>query len=191
MRLRCSRVLVLAVFMAAFMVACVNSPAERGEPVTPPATATGSGLTVRLGAPQVSALAEGSRASLARSRVPMFVLPAQYAQQTMVMEGEQWTALSYRDDEIAISLHATGTWHDAVDEQELAEIAEPNASARGLPAWETVNEGIRSLAWNQGDVAYALEIECTDPEQDVRCTESTFLSELGAALVPAHDGGAR
>ena len=179
---------VLAAAMAQIVLAlaapgCVPTPAE-------PAP-SGSGLTLAASAPEVAALGQESQASLTRSRVPMYVLPSEYAQGTLVMDGEQWSALSFHDDQLTISLHATGTWHDQVTDDELATIGEPNARVGTHQAWMTINEGIRALSWNEGDVAYVLDVECSQPEQDVRCTEGAFLTALAARLVPAHVGGAR
>lgn len=174
---------MLATAVALVAPACVPTPAE---PVP-----TGAGLTLAASAPAVAALGQESQASLRRSPVPMYVLPTEYAAGTLVMDGEQWSAVSFHDDQLTISLHATATWHDQVGDDELATIGEPNARVGTHPAWETINEGIRALAWNEGEVAYVLDVECSQPEQDARCTEGTFLTALAARLVRAHVGGAR
>lgn len=182
------------------LAGCVSDPpgavdeAPREElPYAPPSDLAVNDLALSRD-PAVTALGPESRASLERSTVPMLVLPAPYAGGSLVMVGPTWTALSYQGDGITITLQATGHWHDMLDQGELLEIPSPTSRVRQQPAWETVNELIRSLAWNErgpgGDeVAYALEIECARPEHDARCTESTFLATVAHQLVDAHVTG--
>lgn len=136
--------------------------------------------------PAVAALNVQSRTALERSPVPMLVLPASYANGTLVMTGERWTALSYRDDQLTISLHVTNYWHEQLEDGEQLYQPTPQTTVRGQPAYQTVNEAIRSLAWNEGESAYALEVECAAPETDTRCTESEFIATLAESLIAAH-----
>ena len=182
------------------LAGCVSDPPRAVEdtpreerPYAPPSDLAVNDLALSRD-PAVTALGPESRASLERSTVPMLVLPAPYADGSLVMVGPTWTALSYQGDGITITLHATGHWHDMLDEGELLDIPSPTARVRQQPAWETVNELIRSLAWNERgpdgeEVAYALEIECARPEEDTRCTESTFLATVAHQLVDAHVTG--
>ncbi|AKF05980.1 hypothetical protein [Sandaracinus amylolyticus] len=134
-------------------------------------------------------LSPESRAALDQAPFPMLLLPAEYARGTIVTSGESWVALSYRDDALTISLHATNVAHPVVSDDEVVTAPPPDESVRGEPARVTVNELIRSVAWTEGDVAFALEVECARPEDDARCTERGFVLSLADRLVPA--GGAR
>ncbi|UJR79542.1 hypothetical protein [Sandaracinus amylolyticus] len=158
-------------------------PAPTPTPTTPERTLSDD--------PAVATLPAGSREELARSPLPMLVLPAAYAARSTVMAGERWCAISYRDEEIAIALEGSNRGHAQLSPEELQGLPAPRASVRGQPARETINEGIRSLAWMEGDVAYSIEIECSRPSSDTRCTESAFLSELASGLVPAHEERSR
>jgi len=144
--------------------------------------------TVRADDPAVRGLSSESRTELAASPVPMVLLGAEYAERTNVMVGERWCALTAHTTEgYHLSIHATDNWHDADEGVDLNPSgATPTATVRGRPAWETVNEAIRSLSWDEFGVAYSLEIECDRPEDDTRCSESTFLTEIASHLVYGH-----
>ncbi len=183
--MRRSRVLpsMLALALAACAPASIASRAELQDDTVPRAPVR----TLRAH-PAVSALDATSRGVLRSAPVPMLVLPAAYAGATQIMSGDHWTALAYHDEAITITLHATATWHDALGAEELAALPEPEATVRGQRAWETVNEAIRSLSWTEGEVAYALEIECARAE-DARCTESEHLMRIASELVSASAEG--
>lgn len=144
--------------------------------------------TVRSGEPAVRGLPEASRVELAASPVPMVLLDEAYASRTNVMVGERWAALTAHTDEgYSLSIHATDNWHDGPEGMDLNPSgAVPTASVRGRPAWETVNEMIRGLSWEEFGVAYTLEIECDRPEGDTRCSESAFLQEVASHIVYGH-----
>lgn len=154
------------------------------EPVAP-GPASGSPAVAATPPPAVALLGAESRAALADSPVPMLVLPERYAAGTTVMRGPEWAALSYRDDELTLSLHATRRAHPVIDDEELLEIPPADQSVRGEPARVTINEAIRSVGWIEDGVAYALEVECARPMDDVRCTESDFVLALAEQLVAA------
>ena len=80
---------------------------------------------------------------------------------------------------ITRSIHAT----DAVHHAELnEEVPEAKLRVRGQPARTTVNEGIRSLSWEEAGVAYVIEVECEAPFEDARCTEADYIQDLAASL---------
>lgn len=130
----------------------------------------------------VSILPAASRAALASSPLRMLLLPAAYAPHTIVTTGPAWTALSYRDDVLTISLHATNVTHAVIDPAELARLPPPQATVRGSPARVTLNEQIRSVAWSEHGVEYALEVECSHAFDDSRCTAETFVLDLANRL---------
>jgi hypothetical protein len=200
--MRTSALTSLSVLLVA--TACGRAPdagehtAPLREPTTPELAAPIGGDAPEATAPEatsptapaalpaaVAQLAPESRAALAAAPVAMLVLPAEYAAGSTVMTGEAWAALSYRDDALTISLHATSRAHPVIDDDEVLEVPPPEHTVRGEPARVTINEAIRSVAWQEGGVAYALEVECARPMDDVRCTESEFVLALADELVPA------
>lgn len=146
-------------------------------------------FAVRLADPAIAALPAQARAELAASPLRMLVLPEAYASTSMVMVGEEWCAVARQGDGMTITIHATDHFRDPPEgaEVDLDGIV-PTAMVRGIPAWETDNDAIHGLSWTEGDVAYALEVECAEPLADPRCTEGAFLEELASHLVQAHEG---
>ncbi|UJR81330.1 hypothetical protein [Sandaracinus amylolyticus] len=137
----------------------------------------------------IDTLSPDSQAALEQAPFAMLLLPAEYTRGTIITSGERWAALSYRDDALTISLHATNLAHPVVSDDEVVTAPPPDESVRGEPARVTLNEQIRSVAWTDGEIAFALEVECASPEDDTRCTERDFVLSLADRLVPA--GGAR
>jgi len=109
----------------------------------------------------------------------MFDDPAIVSSAT-VMSDEHWVAVSARDGERTLSIHSTDVSHPAAGN----EPAPPrSARVRGRPATVTENEGIRSIAWEEDDVAYSLDVECARPHEDEACTGEAYVRELAEALV--------
>ena len=190
------RLRLLAGSVACCLAACGSepAPAARTAPLeTAPSAVTpesSSGATVPPIAPPdaIALLAPEARAALAASPVPMLVLPADRARATTILTGERWAALHFRDDALTISLHATDVSHPVVGDDEVAHLPPPPDTVRGRPARVLFNEQIRSVAWEEGPVSYALEVECARPFEDTRCTEPDFVLELADALVAAPRG---
>ena len=130
------------------------------EAMTPEAQATVRGASVRF----------------------LLLLPAPYARSAIATSGSRWSALSARVDALTVSLHGTNTTHDAHLTLDEVQRAEPTRTVRGAAARVLVNEGIRSVAWNEHGVDWSLEVECYAPDTDVRCTEDAFVVELAARL---------
>lgn len=156
-----------------------SEPLQRGEAIAP-----------------TDGLPPASRAALEAAPVPMLLLPAEHAAGSLVTSGEHWAALSYRDDALTISIHATDVSHPVVADDELLQLPPPESSVRGEPARVTMNEQIQSVTWSEGGpsgsaVSYVLEVECARPFDDTRCTESDFVLELAERLVPANNVPAR
>lgn len=131
------------------------------------------------------ALSPEARAELARAPFPMLLLPREYAAATRITTGERWAALAWRDDALTISLHATDHARPVVSDDEVVTAPPPDDSVRGEPARVMLNEQIRSVAWIEDGVAYALEVECARPMDDARCTEPDFALALAERLVAA------
>lgn len=174
----------LAVSVSA--AACEHAPERTVE--RPAAPLPEGRYTVRAEDPAVRGLPEASRIELAASPVPMVLLGETYASRTNVMVGERWAALTAHTDEgYSLSVHATDNWHDAPADMDLNPAGvTPTTTVRGRPAWETVNEMIRGISWDEFGVAYTLEIECDRPEGDTRCSESAFLRDVASHIVYGH-----
>ena len=112
-------------------------------------------------------------------------LPAPYAEVAVRTAGEHFRASSARRDGLTISLHATDLSHPVLTDDELGRLPPATHEVRGVPARVLSNEGIRSVAWAEGGLDYALEVECARPLDDARCTEDAFVLELAASLVRA------
>lgn len=171
-----ARCLAITLFAAA---GCVGAPTE---PATQPATASLTETTSGL-----SLDAESARA-LAEAPVAVLLFPPAYRDGMQIMAGPSWAAVSARGAGIHLNLHATNQVHGTLAPEDLAALPPANIAVRGEAARTTVNELIRSVAWQDGDVAYALEVECSMPETDPRCVREDFVIELADALVPASRG---
>lgn len=192
------RLRLLAGSVACCLAACGSEPAPgtRTAPLETAAAEATAGPTPTVTPPAaappdaIALLAPEARAALAASPVPMLVLPADRARATTVLTGERsagerWAALHFRDEALTISLHATDVSHPVVGDDEVAHLPPPPDTVRGRPARVLFNEQIRSVAWEEGPVSYALEVECARPFDDTRCTEPDFVLELADALVAA------
>lgn len=111
---------------------------------------------------------------------PLLFLPSRYMARAILTAERPWYAASYQDEAITLYLSGTIAFVDAPDDLTQGETT-PNATARGVGAWDTLNEGIRSLAWNEMGAAYTLEVECASM-LDRRCTEDGFLRALAEEL---------
>lgn len=157
----------------------------------PTATSTAQPLANE---PAYAALDATSRDAVDRSPVPVLLLPVDYAADAQVMVGPRWLAVAWSRDGLTLNLHATDAAGPALSEEELQRLPPATHEVRGVPARTTVNDGIRSVAWEHEGVAYSLEAECADVSEDVRCAAPTFLLELADALVAlpsTFDRGAR
>ncbi|MBN8614438.1 MAG: hypothetical protein J0L92_27805 [Deltaproteobacteria bacterium] len=142
----------------------------------------------------VTALDDGSREALARAGFPVLLFPARYRSQVITAEGEPWAAVNATDDGLHLSLHGSARAHSVLSEEEVANLPTPRTLVRGGPAWVTLNEQIRSVAWHEGAIAWSLEVECDRPFDDTRCTEEDFVLRLAESLErvdPQSAGGAR
>lgn len=125
-------------------------------------------------------LDDASRRAVLQSPVPVLLLPSEWSARSTVMSGRGYYAVSARDGELTLSLHATDVVHSRGDGIEARERAH---SVRGRPALVLVNDGIRSVTWEEGTTSYVLEVECFRALEDPRCTEEAFVLELAEQLV--------
>jgi hypothetical protein len=152
------------------------------------ARATPTGTTSSEAARQLDAR---SREALARAPFPVLLFPARLRSQVMTAEGEPWAAVTATDDGLHLSLHGTDREHPVLRDEEVATLPSPSTMVRGGPAWVTLNEQIRSVAWHEGAVAWSLEVECDRPMDDPRCTEEELVLRLAEALERVEPGDAR
>jgi hypothetical protein len=142
----------------------------------------------------VTSLDATSHEALARASFPVLLFPARYRSQVITAEGEPWAAVNTTDDGLHLSLHGTSREHPVLSDEEVANLPTPRTLVRGGPAWVTLNEQIRSVAWHEGAIAWSLEVECARPFDDTRCTEEDFVLRLAESLErvdPQSAGGAR
>jgi hypothetical protein len=156
--------------------------------ISTPSTPESNRAAAQLDAP--------SREALARAPFPVLLFPARLQSQVITAEGEPWAAVTATDEGLHLSLHGTDREHPVLRDEEVATLPSPTTFVRGGPAWVTLNEQIRSVAWHEGAVAWSLEVECDRPMDDPRCTEEDFVLRLAETLervAPASlaAGGAR
>jgi hypothetical protein len=135
-----------------------------------------------LGSSPLDALDPPSRVAIDSSPIPVLLLPGEWNARSIVTSGRGFYAISARDGEVTIALHATDIVHHAGDGHADAD---RDQVVRDRPARVLVNEGIRSVTWEEGAVSYVVEVECFHPFEDPRCTEDTFVLELANGLVEA------
>ncbi len=131
-------------------------------------------------------LPPAARAAVARSPVPALVpRDAALLERAVVSAGEYFYAFSGTAGGINVSIHATR----AVHHHPLVEAPPPpERTLRGVPARVTKNEGIWSVSWVEGHVAYNVEAECAH-FGDQRCASDGFV--VGIAENLAFAGGNR
>lgn len=182
--------LLLVAGIACWLAACGTEPAPSAGTAplqTTPAATTPTAATPTATTPTaaIALLTPEARAALAAAPVPMLMLPDHRARASTFLVGDRWASFHYRDAELTISLHATDLSHPVVADDEIAHLPPPPDTVRGRPARVLLNEQIRSVAWEQGPVSYALDVECARPFDDTRCTEPEFVLELADALIAA------
>lgn len=151
----------------------------------PEAGATGASLgETRVAAERdarLAALPASSQEVVSRSRLPLLVPrdPALLST-AIVTAGPRWIALSASGEGFTVALHGTN--------QAPFEIAEetppsaPNDTVRGAPAVVSQNDGIRTATWDEAGMAWALDVECYDVEQDAHCADDAYLRSLAEQL---------
>jgi len=133
------------------------------------------------GAPALDELDDASRQAVLSSPVPVLLLPEGWGPRSTVTSGRGFYAVSARDGELAVSIHASDVVHHAGDGMQAPEPREH--TVRGRPARVLVNDGIRSVTWDEGRTSYVVEVECYRTLEDPRCTEAAFVVALAESLV--------
>lgn len=164
-------------------VAAAPAQALAAQGVMPPSGPSGGPSEVVPGAPRGRALRDvmrpSSRAAVDATTVPL-LLPDDLAlaATALVTSGERWVAASIPQGDHTIAIHAT------------REAMAPPADApvhrdrlRGVPATVSSNEGVRVATWMEGGVAYIIDVECSRPSEDPRCTQEGFVRALAERLV--------
>ncbi|MBX7196888.1 MAG: hypothetical protein K1X94_32865 [Sandaracinaceae bacterium] len=144
----------------------------------------------------LEALDGPSREALARAAFPVLLFPSPHVSTVLSQEGEPWVAVSTASDGVHLSLHGTSLEHPVLRDEEVANLPTPTTFVRGVPAWLTLNEQIRSAAWHEGAIAWTLEVECDRPMDDTRCTAEDYVMRLAETLElvdprTLENGGAR
>lgn len=128
----------------------------------------------------LAGLDDAARAAVLRSPVPVLLLPEEHAAASVVTAGPGYYAVSARAGELTLSIHATDVEHARGDGRQ----APPRAhEVRGRPALVLVNDGIRSVTWEEGRTSYVVEVECFRALEDERCVEERFVLALAESLV--------
>lgn len=122
-----------------------------------------------------------SRDAVLSAPVPVLLLPDEWAPASRVMAGRGYYAVSAREGELSVSLHATDIAHAPADGMQ---VPAREHTVRGQPALVMVNDAIRSVTWEEGRTSYVLEVECYRALEDPRCTEDAYVLELAESLVP-------
>ena len=150
-----------------------------GACAAPPAPSRTAALAQRSA---LEAMTPEAQSTVRAANVRFLLLPEPYARVAVATSGPHWSALSAREGSLTVSLHGTDVTHDAA--LPLAEVqrAEPPAHVRGVAARVLVNEGIRSVAWNEDGADWSLEVECFAPDTDARCTDDAFVLDLASRL---------
>lgn len=176
----------IPVVSAVLLLACQQgtdpeSPAPgTGTLTAPEAPSGGLGPSEPPAVDALAGLDDRSRAAVAESPVKVLLFGGERNERSTVMAARGYYAIHAREGEVTLSLHATDIVHHAGDG---VEAPEPDDEVRGHPALILVNEGIRSVTWQEDGTSYVVEVECYRPFEDERCTESAFVLEVAQQLV--------
>jgi hypothetical protein len=158
----------------------VKSPSA--EPARPEPTPSPGAQTRAPAASELfSALSPDAREEIRKARVPVLV-PADkaLAAAAVVTTGEHWSAVSIRGAELTIAIHGSDVSHEAPAGASFPKATE---RVRGVSALIGRNEGILSVSWEEGGIAYSLDVECFRPFEDPRCTKNPYALSLVESLV--------
>lgn len=166
------RVAIAMVFLAACGGDVATAPSELNE--------TAPGLAQPIEHPRLALLPAASQDVLQSSRLPILLPrdPALLAS-AIVTAGPSFTALSAQGEGFSVSIAGTDRRHEIAEETPPPD---PTDQVRGQPATFTVNDGIRTVTWDEASVAWAVDVECFDVESDARCTSDDYLRSLAESL---------
>ncbi len=187
--MRFAHVLVAACSLS--VAGCSTSDAESVPSATGASTAPSDSVAVPAATVVWPSASEISQATLfklptqarevvARSPVPVLVVDDdRMLARATVMAKPHWYALSTQVDDVTVSLHATRAVRRYPHIQVKPRPVE--WSVRGRAARVSNNEGIWSVAWREGIVAYSLDVECANPTAP-RCSDPSYLMQLSRRL---------
>jgi hypothetical protein len=146
-------------------------------------------------APSLTAADQGfsdlSRQALSRTTMtPLFFGTEPDGRDATITAGTHFYAVSLPRDGHTLALHGVDQIHVAVEDESGADGTPPNSNdtVRGFAALVLVNEGIRSVAWEEDGAYWSLEIECERPFDDLRCSEDRYLLDEAEALIDLRSG---
>lgn len=155
-----------------------QAPAPQG--VTSPSPTAAPTVSAARARALLDVMRPSSRAAMAATTVPL-LLPDDLgiAATAMVTSGERWVAASIAQGDHTIAIHAT---------REAMSLPPGDRPAhrdrlRGVPATVSSNEGVRVATWMEDGVAYMVDVECSRPSEDPRCTQESFVRALVSGLV--------
>lgn len=125
----------------------------------------------------IARLSPELRAQVESAPVPVLLPPAlDYGRAKMTVEPAYY-ALSAPDDGVTIALQATKRGHHWDD------VAPATGShrLRGVGAFISKNEEIRTASWIENGVAYVLDVEC-ERRLDLRCADDRYTVALIESL---------
>lgn len=130
--------------------------------------------------PRIALLPPASQEAVRRARLPL-LLPEDRALlgNAIVTSGPRFSALSAQGDGWSLSISGTDHRHELAEELPPPE---PADRVRGVPAIFTENDGIRTVTWDEAGLAWAVDVECYDVENDARCANDDFLRSLTESL---------
>lgn len=140
------------------------------------------GLLAALGCAESVTSESTSVANLSRTETPVLLLPEPYMRSAAVMAEARWFAIDTTDEGLSVHLHGTHAFVEA-PAGALGEPPAPNASVRGNPAYNYVEESVRVLTWMEQGAAYSLDLVCPS-EGDARCADESFIVELASQTEP-------
>lgn len=166
-----------AVILAALLASCADVASTNHDlDQTHPTIAT----------PRVDALSPEARAAIDQARLPIFLPrdPA-FLRAAVITHGPHFSALGASHDGITLSIAATDARFE--NAEEIAP-PPPTDQVRGQPATFTQNDLIRTVAWDEAGLAWAVDVECADPERDARCASDDYLRSIVESLELAGGG---
>lgn len=133
-----------------------------------------------------ASLSEKQREVVGLASVPL-LLPkdAAYVEAAILTAGETWAAASMSIEGHTVVIQGTRQSFEVpglTDQQKEPVMINPHGHEL------TRTKGIVGLSFKAFGVAYMLDIECSRPMEDTRCTEDAFILELAESLAVVEGG---
>lgn len=157
-------------------VGCETAPPEQTSTAS---TSIEASKPTNRAAGDLSQLSIKARRTVQESTLPVLLFGAPYDQDSMIMGGDVWYAISINQPNITLTLHASNKVHGTLP-------GEPkfDSSVRGQGANTSDNDGIRGVSWKENDTYYVVEAECHEAS-DERCLKNDFVLSLANNMVRA------